>query len=64
MLLFVISIILQEGQIFLWEVFEIWALHNSSLTFEHFYVKVSFFLTQTSLQLPTAISLQFSSLAM
>lgn len=63
MLLFVISIILQEGQIFLWEVFEIWALHNSGLTFEHFYVKVSF-LTQTLLQLPTAISLQFSSLAM
>lgn len=48
MLLFVISINLQEGQIFLWEVFEIWALHNSGLTFEHFYVKVSF-LTQTSL---------------
>ena len=61
--LFVTSIILQEGHVFLWEVVEVWPLHNSSLTFEPFYIKASLFLTQTSLQFPTAISLQVSSLA-
>lgn len=47
----------------LWEVVEMWALPDSGLTFEPFYIKASLFLTETSLRLPTAECLQFSSLA-